>query len=98
MFTDQLVSLNFYGKRIGPEGASLLAQELETNTTLAKLSLHGNELGDAGATAIALALTGRFTTTQMAEEDEEFSTTTSLFGITRVTAEVSVPTVLPRPS
>ena len=94
LFTDQLVSLNFYGKRIGPEGASLLAQELETNTTLAKLSLHGNELGDAGATAIALALTGRFTTTQMAEEDEEFSTTTSLFGITRVTAEVSVPTVL----
>ena len=52
----KLTYLNLYGKNIDDDRATVLAQALETNTTLQTLHLHSNNIGDDGAKALAKAL------------------------------------------
>ena len=46
---------------VGSLGAGMLANALQTNTSIRELSLRGNELGDEGIKALCNALAGRDT-------------------------------------
>eukprot|EP00002_Diphylleia_rotans_P014888 TRINITY_DN2891_c0_g1_i1.p1 TRINITY_DN2891_c0_g1~~TRINITY_DN2891_c0_g1_i1.p1 ORF type:complete len:143 (+),score=11.15 TRINITY_DN2891_c0_g1_i1:199-627(+) len=54
--TSSLLSLNLKGNRIGPGGATQLAEALKTNRSLVQLDLEGNDIQDGGAISIAEAL------------------------------------------
>lgn len=52
----KLISLSFSGNSIQDEGATYLAEAIETNTSLIGLDVTHNEIGDAGATKLGNSL------------------------------------------
>ena len=48
--------LNLSQRRLGTEGAKVLAHVMKVSEVLANLELMGNNIGDEGATALASAL------------------------------------------
>lgn len=57
--------LNLYNKKIGDEGAIVLAKELASNTSVVTVDLSSNNIGNVGAVALAEALKTNTTITTL---------------------------------